>query len=172
MNILIATASKHGATTAIAESVAEILRGHGHEVAVRSPADIESVDEYDAFVLGSAVYAGRWRKSIRDFVRNFGNEISPRPVWLFSSGPVGSTPKPEDAPSDVAAVAHTTGAREHHVFAGALDRDQLSHSERAIVKLVRAPYGDFRGWNEIRAWAEMIAAELGDVARTPVASSN
>lgn len=167
MNILVAVDSKHGATTSIAESIAETLRAHGHEVAVRAPAEIASVAEYDAFVLGGAVYAGRWRRPMRSFVREFGAEFAPRPVWLFSSGPVGSAPAPGDTPSDIAAIAHDTGAREHRVFAGALDRGQLSPAERAIVRLVRARYGDFRSFDEIRSWARMIAAELTEVADAP-----
>ena len=167
MNVLITVDSKHGSTMAIAETIAKTLRDRDHQVALRAPAEIESIAEYDAFALGSAVYAGRWRRSIRDFARRFAGEFAPRPVWLFSSGPVGSVPKPSDTPSDIATIADNTGAMEHRVFAGALERDRLNLGERAIVKLVRAPYGDYRYWDEIRSWARMIADDL-----TPVRDHN
>jgi menaquinone-dependent protoporphyrinogen oxidase len=55
----------------------------------------------------------------------------------------------------------TTGARDHRVFAGKLERKGLRFVERAMVKAFRAPYGDFRDWDAIRPWAEGIASELG-----------
>ena len=83
-----------------------------------------------------------------------------RPVWLFSSGPVGDPPKPEEDPVDVADLLAATGAREHRVFAGKLVRKQLSFPERAIVSALRVPEGDFRDWTEIRQWAAGIADAL------------
>ena len=36
----------------------------------------------------------------------------------------------------------------------------MGFAERTIIKLVGAPYGDFRNWEEIAAWAHGIAKEL------------
>ena len=77
--------------------------------------------------------------------------------WLFSSGPVGDPPKPEEDPVDVADLLAATAAREHRIFAGKLVRKQLSFPERAIVSALRVPEGDFRDWTEIRQWAAGIA---------------
>ena len=41
-----------------------------------------------------------------------------------------------------------------------LDRQRLSFVERALTLALRAPEGDFRDWNDIRAWARQIAAAL------------
>jgi menaquinone-dependent protoporphyrinogen oxidase len=111
-------------------------------------------------VLGSAVYAGRWLKPARELVDRSRDALAARPVWLFSSGPVGDPPKPEEDPVDVAAIVAATGAREHRVFAGRLVRRQLGFADKAIAVALRVPDGDFRDWAEIRRWSAGIAAAL------------
>jgi menaquinone-dependent protoporphyrinogen oxidase len=160
MHILVTAASKHGATIDIARSVAEILRKDGHVVDVTEPERVLVVKSYDAVVLGSAVYTGHWLDPALGFVERFSDRLQERPVWLFSSGPVGDPPKPDEEPVDVAEVMATTGARGHMLFAGKLDRHNLGFGERAIAIALRAPQGDFRDWNDIEAWARDIATEL------------
>jgi menaquinone-dependent protoporphyrinogen oxidase len=155
--VLVTAASKHGATAEIAQAVAEVLAGHGLDPAVVPPDEVHDVDGYDAVVLGSAVYAGHWLKPARTLVDRCHTSLRARPVWLFSSGPVGDPPKPDEDPVDVADIVARTGARDHHLFAGKLTRKQLSFPERAIVAALHVPDGDFRDWPEIRRWATEIA---------------
>jgi len=54
----------------------------------------------------------------------------------------------------------TTHARELRLFAGKVDKAALGLGERVILKAVRAPEGDFRPWDDVRAWACEIAATL------------
>jgi menaquinone-dependent protoporphyrinogen oxidase len=54
MRVLVAFASKHGATADIAERIAEMLPRSGHEVTVRAVAEAGDPSGYDAVVLGSA----------------------------------------------------------------------------------------------------------------------
>jgi hypothetical protein len=82
----------------------------------------------------------------------------PSGVAVFSSGPIGDPPKPVEQTIDVQDVVDATGAREHRSFAGALRRDRLGFAERAVVAALHAPYGDFRDWDAIEAWAADIAA--------------
>ena len=87
------------------------------------------------------------------------------PVWLFSSGPVGNDDRPGQAdPPKVVEIARLTHARGHQMFAGKLDRHDLSLGERLVVNVVHAPDGDFRDWNAIRTWADEIGAALKSVA--------
>jgi menaquinone-dependent protoporphyrinogen oxidase len=111
-------------------------------------------------VLGSAVYAGHWLQPARELVDRCGSELAARPVWLFSSGPIGDPPKPEEDPVDVAEITAATRAREHRVFAGKLVKKQLRFPDKAIVSALRVPEGDFRDWAEIRGWAAGIAGAL------------
>jgi menaquinone-dependent protoporphyrinogen oxidase len=164
MNVLVAYESKHGSTKAIAERIAKTLAGHGLDAVARSIDDVSGLAGYDAFVFGSAVYYGGWMKEAVEFVREHEFWLVDKPVWLFSSGPIG-TSRPAD-PKEMAILRETTKPRDHHVFYGALDRDELSIGERLIVGALKAPDGDFRDWNEIEHWAEGIAEKLSEARVT------
>ena len=164
MRVLVTAASKHGSTAAIAEVIARRLSAARFEVTLTSPDKVEAVEPYDAIVLGSAVYAGRWIESARRFAEGASDVLAAKPVWLFSSGPVGDPPQPIEESPDGTKLAATLAARQHRVFAGKLDRSDLGLIERAVVGAVRAPDGDFRAWDEIEAWADSIAEDLAAVA--------
>lgn len=160
MKVLVTVASRHGATAEISHTIAQELMAQGLEVVVEDPVEEGDLPEFDAAVLGSSVYAGHWERSIKDFVEAHTPALEGKPVWLFSSGPVGEPPKPEEDPVDISPIRDATRAREHRVFAGKLDKSKLSFGEKAIVMAFRAPEGDFRDWDDIRAWAKQVALEL------------
>jgi menaquinone-dependent protoporphyrinogen oxidase len=162
MRVLVAVGSKHGATEGIGVAIGEALRAHGIETVVESTAAAPAPAGFDAVVLGSAVYAGHWTKDAKAYAEAHTADLVERPVWLFSSGPIGDPPKPDEVPVDVAAVQLATGSRRHRVFAGKLDKSSLGFGEKAIVMAFRAPEGDYRDWSEIRAWADEIATEVLD----------
>src|SRR5690606_22456520 len=139
--------------------IGETLRSRGLEVTVLPASEVRDPAPFDAAVLGSAVYAGHWMKEAKELADRLVAD-GPREVWLFSSGPVGDPPKPEEDPVDVAAVVEATRAREHRVFAGKIDKRKLGFGERAIVAALRAPEGDFRQWDQINEWAEAIAVAM------------
>ncbi|MBN2113608.1 MAG: flavodoxin domain-containing protein [Acidimicrobiia bacterium] len=160
MRVLVVAASKHGSTAEIATALGEALARRGLSTTVADARDVADIEEYDAVVLGSAVYAGRWQKAARELAETHGEFLRSRPVWLFSSGPVGDPPKPEEDPVDVAQITTIVGSRGHRVFAGRLDKSRLSLAERAIVRSLKVPEGDWRNWDEIAAWAGEIADAL------------
>ena len=94
MKVLVCAASKYGATSEIAQAVADVLAGRGCAVTVLPPEKAGAVEEYDAVVLGSAVYMGQWMKAARELAERSADAMAARPVWLFSSGPVGEPPSP------------------------------------------------------------------------------
>jgi len=160
MKVLVAVASKHGATTEIAEAIGEALAGKSLDVTVLAADQVGSVAAYDAVVLGSGIYAGRWLDPMKHLITRETDTLRSKPVWLFSSGPAGDPPQPEGDPADAPLLVEVTGARGHRTFAGRIEREHLGLAEKAIVAVVRAPDGDFRPWDEIRAWADEIAAAL------------
>jgi menaquinone-dependent protoporphyrinogen oxidase len=167
--LLVVVASRHGATAEIAAALARSIEESGAGrtaglAAVPMPVD-QGPDPapFDAVVVGSAVYAGRWLEPAREYATTHADVLRRRPVWLFSSGPIGDPPFPPDEPYDVAALTHLTGARGHVTFPGRLDNARLSFGERAMATAMRAPTGDFRDWDAVRRWGGEIAGEIAGV---------
>ncbi|MFI5592320.1 flavodoxin domain-containing protein [Amycolatopsis sp. NPDC051758] len=169
MKILVAVATRHGATREIAEHLATSLgsaltdAGVAPEVEVRDVGLVTTLDGFDAVVLGSARYLGRWLEPARTFAESFSAELRGLPVWLFSSGPVGEEPEPEDQAA-VDDLVRRLGAREHRVFGGRIDRQALRFPERLVVTALHVKDGDFRDWPSIRAWGYKIGATLAAAA--------
>jgi menaquinone-dependent protoporphyrinogen oxidase len=165
MKVLVTVASRHGATAEMAALIARVLRLRGMTVVEASPVAVDDVTEYDAVVLGSAIYAGRWLAPATSLVARLRSQLAARPVWLFSSGPIGDPPTPAKD-LEVSGVVASIDAVEHRVFAGKLDRSSLKLSERVIMRVVHAPEGDFRDWREVSHWAAQIADTLTAAATT------
>jgi menaquinone-dependent protoporphyrinogen oxidase len=162
--VLVAYASKRGSTAEIARSVAETLRAAGLDVDCAETGDVAGVEGYDAVVLGSAVYMKRWRGDAKRFLRRNRKALAQRPFWIFSSGPVGE-PKPDadeswNEPRKIVAQAEQLGARGHVVFGGRVPAEPHGPIEKAMVESTPPEHRDKRDWDEIRAWAERVAADL------------
>jgi menaquinone-dependent protoporphyrinogen oxidase len=172
MTVLVTYASKYGGTRGIAERIAEVLSASGvHAVAqpVTSPADLKA---YDAFVLGSAAYMGSWMKEAVAFAREHRDVLASRPIWLFSSGPLGTATtdahghdvREGAVPKQLHDLEEMLNARDHRVFFGISDhthidlRDRLIYAVPGGKKLIVD--GDFRDWPEVDAWAKEIALAL------------
>jgi menaquinone-dependent protoporphyrinogen oxidase len=166
MRILVTVASKHGATAEIGATLAAVLRDAGHEVELAAPETIASLEGFGAVVLGSAVYAGRWMEGARRFAERHHAALRARPVWLFSSGPIGAPLAPTEESPDGLHLERELAARAHRTFAGRIDPAGLGWVERTITGMVHAPDGDFRDWEAIRGWgAEIVAAVGSDEVR-------
>jgi flavorubredoxin len=87
--VLIAYATKYGATAEIAEKIGEVLRGAGLAADVRTVENAGDLGAYRAVILGSAVYIGQWRKEAARFLKDNEVVLAQKPVWIFSSGPTG-----------------------------------------------------------------------------------
>jgi menaquinone-dependent protoporphyrinogen oxidase len=176
MQILVAYSSKHGATSGIAERIADQLCAAGYDAHALPAANVRDISEYDAFVIGSAAYLGHWQKDATDFVNRNAAVLADRPTWLFSSGPLGNQPtdaKGRDQrvaaePKEIPAFRDQIHPRDHRVFFGALDPGALGLRDRVIRTLPAGrallPEGDFRDWQEIDVWVDGIGDEL---ARLP-----
>jgi menaquinone-dependent protoporphyrinogen oxidase len=165
MTVLIAAASKHGATDEIAERIGTDLAEHGIDTDIKKLNEVEDLSGYDAFVLGSAIFYGKWMKQAIRFVDAHADELAERPTWLFASGSVtGNPPIADDPnairPSLVEKLVSSTHAREHKLFAGKLDRGTLSLAEKLPVRIVPCREGDWRDWQAVDDWAASIAHHL------------
>ncbi|TFC26795.1 flavodoxin [Cryobacterium sp. TMT2-18-3] len=172
MTTLVGFSSKYGATEGIAERIARKLREAGQDAVARPVASVDQVDGYDAFVIGSSAYMGSWRKDATEFVRRHQELITAHPVWLFSSGPLGTAGKDaqgrdllkESEPKQFEEFGQSLQPRGMRVFFGALDPAVLGRRDKLVRRIPSGrellPEGDFRNWVAIDEWAAEIAREL------------
>ncbi len=164
-NILVAYASKYGATAEIAEKIGEVLRSSGLNISILPTHEVRDVNPYDAVVLGSGVYAGHWLKEAVAFLESNEKTLATKPFWVFSSGPTGEGDPVEimhgwRVPEAQQPVIDYIKPRGITLFHGKIDPHKLHLADKLIVKAVRAKVGDFRNWEAIGTWAKGIASAL------------
>jgi len=163
--VLVAYATKRGATAEIAERIGDVLREKGLTADVLPADQVRDLTPYNGVVLGSAVYIGRWRKEAARFLKANKEELADRRVWLFSSGPTGEG-DPEELmdgwrfPGGLQPVADEIEPEAIAVFHGRLDVEKINVLEKWVVNNVGAPMGDFRDWDAVETWAASIANAL------------
>jgi menaquinone-dependent protoporphyrinogen oxidase len=159
--ILVAYGSKMGGTAGIAERIADALRGRGHQVTLAAAGKAPGGEAFDAAVVGSGLYAGRWRREAVGLLRRLARSAQkPARVWLFHSGPLGDehADDPMKLPAKVAALAERLGAEDVVTFGGRLDAASPGFVAKAMARNGMA--GDWRRLDHAEAWALAIAAEL------------
>jgi menaquinone-dependent protoporphyrinogen oxidase len=110
--VLVAYGTKRGATAEIAEAVGKTLRRAGLTVDVQPARRVRSLERYRAVVLGSALYAGRWRRDALRLLRR--PELRDRDVWLFSSGTVGEDKRDPEQHARASCTDQPAIQREAH----------------------------------------------------------
>ena len=165
IQVLVAYATKYGATAEIAEKIGQVLRQAGLRADVLPADRVSDLNPYKAVVLGSAVYAGQWRKEAATFLEANEKKLTEQSVWLFSSGPTGEGDpvqlmKGFRFPEALQPIADRVRPRDIAFFHGVLDMKKLNLAEKLIVKGIKAPVGDSRDWDAIASWAVAIADAL------------
>ena len=158
VRVLVAYATKLGSTAEIAETIAQVLRDGGHDAVAMPARNVTSLDEWDAVVLGSAVYSAFWQRDAHRFVDRFREELKARPLWLFSGGPLDRRLAKADQPitPDGARLTSGLGARAHRTFGGRLRADaDLPAQVRQTHR-----FGDYRDWQKIVDYGYRIGRQL------------
>ena len=106
-------ASRMGSTAEIGEAIAERLRAAGLDVTVVPVGQAPEPEGFDAVVCGSAIYATRWDKAARHYIRQHRQALAERPTWLFESGPCGDSAGQRQTSRSVLRLAEDIGLRSH-----------------------------------------------------------
>lgn len=159
MRILVTYGSTRGGTEGLAQMVADGLRAEGFDVDLLPPRQVRRLDGYDAVIVGGALYAFRWHKESRRFVKRHAAEIRQRPAFFFSSGPLDDSATQRDIPpvKGVKALMDQVGVREHVTFGGRLLPDARGFPASAMAKKLA---GDWRDAGHVRQWTQTIASQL------------
>jgi len=110
-------------------------------------------------VVGGALYASRWHRQARRFVRRHASELRQCPTFFFSSGPLDDSAGRAAIPpvKQVKALMDRVGAREHVTFGGRLTPDAKGFPASAMAK---KNSGDWRDPVQVQALARSVAARL------------
>jgi menaquinone-dependent protoporphyrinogen oxidase len=163
MRALIAYGSKMGGTSGVAQMLGDALHDDGLVVDVLPASLANHVEDYDAVIVGSALYAARWQRDARRFLKHNTARLRERPVFLFSTGPLDDSATEKEIPPthQVQRLMARVGAVEHVTFGGRLPEDAAGFPASAMAK---DHAGDWRDPDQIRGWAHHVASYLREQA--------
>jgi menaquinone-dependent protoporphyrinogen oxidase len=159
-SILLAYATRYGSTQEVAEAIAFELRKDGLRVNIQPMQDVKSLDQYDAVVLGAAIYNAKWHGGAHQFVSEHQDVLSQLPAAIFTLGPLSPSETAKrnsrrQLDMELAKYPWLKPAAVE-IFAGKHDPSKpgLGFFERML------PARDYRNWDAIRAWAKALSAQL------------
>jgi len=163
-NVLVVYGTGTGCTEGIAERIGEALARAGADVEVMPAEGAPGPVGYDAVFVGSGVRAGGWHKPVRTWVAANSDALQATKVVFFTACLTMSA-EPEKA-DEVRAYTDSliaeTGVEPVDIglFAGLNEPAKFPFLERTILKMMKAPQGDFRDWDAVDAWATDMAGRL------------
>ncbi|MCU0632369.1 MAG: flavodoxin domain-containing protein [Methanolinea sp.] len=163
-SVLVCYASRYGSTKEIAECIAEEMRCLGIKVECLPAGRDVHPGDYDAVVLGSPLYMGKWLVEARDLVSRERVSLGGVPVAVFSVGYSFRDLSDEHLQSGEAALSDIRlfiALRDAAFFPGRVDPARLSPPDKAIYTIAGVVPGDFRDMEMVRAWARTLPATLG-----------
>ncbi|HXP21968.1 MAG TPA: flavodoxin domain-containing protein [Streptosporangiaceae bacterium] len=160
MRVLVVYGSKRGGTAGLAAMIGGALEDAGMVADVAPARTVRSLSDYDAVIVGGALYIFRWHRDARRFVRRHAAELSALPVWLFSSGPLDdSAARGVIEPVDQVKMAmRQCHARGHMTFGGRLAANARGFPASAMAK---KNAGDWRDPAHVTRWVNDLVEQLG-----------
>jgi menaquinone-dependent protoporphyrinogen oxidase len=159
MRVLVSFGSKRGGTAGLATMIGDALTEAGCDAVVSPAKDAGELGGIDAVIVAGSLYANRWHRDSRRFVRRNASALRELPVWLVSSGPLDDSAEKRDIPptAQVAKLAHRVGARGHVTFGGRLEPDAKGFPASAMAK---KSAGDWRSPAHVQRWVTEVVNEL------------
>jgi menaquinone-dependent protoporphyrinogen oxidase len=129
---------------------------------------VDSLDRFDAVIIGSAIHAGSWLPEASQFLDRHAAALKELPVWAFSVGMTEGMPKwlrVKAAAKEEKKIRATlekagVGLKGHVLFSGVATRDTMPWFVRIIWSCFGGRFGDFRDWDVIEKWVDEIAGQI------------
>jgi len=160
--VLIAYASRAGSTAEVADRIGETLKGLGFDVEVKNVKEVDSIDQYDTIIIGSAVRMFRLLPETIRFANRFKEKLENKTLAYFI---VCLTMYEDTEKSRAQAQTYLKPLLEIKepvsigLFGGKMDYNKLSFIWRILFK-GRVPEGDFRDWDSITDWSNSLSRKL------------
>ena len=163
MRMLVVYGSKRGGTQGLAEMIATDAGALGVDVTLADTRKAPPPTGFDGVIVCGALYASRWHRAARRFVRRNSKELRRTAVWFVSSGPLDGSAEDGDIPPvpQVRKLMERVGARGHMTFGGRLAPDAHGFPASAMAK---TRSGDWRDAEHVRSWTAERVAEAEQAA--------
>lgn len=164
--VLVAYATRFGSTHEVASAIVHELNSAGLQAQSAETGTSLNPDDFDAFVIGSPMYGGKWMSEAAMFTAIMSERIGAKPVALFSMGTLGVNNPKAGRAEHVAfverfgVVAPGLNIVSHADFTGYFARENLPWYLRIVDRFVPNPLGDHRDWTAIKGWARSLVPEL------------
>jgi menaquinone-dependent protoporphyrinogen oxidase len=183
LNVLIAYATRYGATAGTSEEIAKILREEGFDVKVVNLKEekVKDISEYDLVIVGSGMQMFRWVGEAEGFLNKFRRELAQKKVALFISsmkealkreGKTDELEKSWKRFLEDKATQYGLHPVSMGMFGGIMDYNKMNFLIRRTMGAIREslekdgfkenPAGvyDMRDWDEIRDWTKDLAKKV------------
>ena len=171
ITILIAYDTRHGSTAEVAARIGQDLCAMGFKVDVKWAGDVTEVDEYDGFIVASALYEFTWLPDALAFLEKYKDTLASMPTAVFIVGASMSKDTPETRVSVQKTFVQPVLDKYPDIkplsiglFGGAVDftKEDYTLFEKIVLHILGFILGywdkaDWRNWQTIDAWA----AEVG-----------
>ena len=157
MKALVVYGTKSGCTAGIAEKIGEKLNGMGLAAEVAAAEKAGRPVDYDLVIVGSGVRAGNWHGAARTWVSENAETLKSIPVAFYTCGlTMTDASKADEVRAYTDSMIEATGVTPIDVglFAGWNEPKEFSLLERTVLKVMKAPEGDFRDFTAVAAWTE------------------
>ena len=172
--ILVAYDTIHGSTAEVAKEIGTALCNRGFQVDIRFVGNVTSLADYNAVILGSAIYEFRWLPDAMAFLKNNTAALSAMPVAYFIVGAslFQDTPENRDAVKKsfidpVLTEYPDIKPLSIGLFGGAVDfkKEQYNLFEKFVLRILGLIVGfkdsaDWRNWEYINSWANEVGDQL------------
>ncbi|WP_327051345.1 flavodoxin domain-containing protein [Halomicrococcus gelatinilyticus] len=166
-DVLVCYGTTEGQTATVADRIADVLRGAGHDVDVADlPIDAAPAD-YDGVLVGASVHAGKHQRPVTEFVADHRDELNAMPSGFFSVSLSAASESPdgrEEAQAVVDDFLDETGWSPDvaTTVAGALRYSQYGRIKRLLMRFIAGRHSgdtdtsrdyEYTDWDDVEAFA-------------------
>lgn len=155
MSVLLAYATHSGATRSLAEAMAAALEEEGREVVLADVADDPDPAPHEAVIAGSAVRGESVEKCFARWTRHHGEALAGRPLAVFTCSGSAADPAKRGRQRAMDRFLEWTPLRPVATanLPGWVLMDRIPAAERALLRAMGTPTGDFRDLAGAARWA-------------------
>ncbi len=168
-NVLVAYATRHSSTAAVAENISDVLCGLNHRVDLRYVENVTSIEDYDAVLVGSAIYEFNFLPVAKNFIERFKQSLAEKPVAYF----FGCAALKEDTAKNQESVLMYINPLLRKYpdivpvdigrFGGSVDFSRLNDFDNMVIRFIGVRENeDWRNWDKIGAWAEKVSGLIDE----------